>query len=90
MLYSLLGLFGNECNLMLISVMQFFRLHLVLLPFFLHISCKIFDFDLMLVVALNFSLNLCAEIVDEHRMYEILLLHDESHLLVESTLKLIL
>ena len=90
MLYSLLGLFGNECNLMLISIVQLFCLHLILLLFSLHISCKIFDFDLMLVVALDFSLNLCAEIVDEHRMHEILLLHDESPLLVESPLKLIL
>lgn len=71
---------------MLISVMQLLGIHLVLLPFFLHIGQKILDFDLMLVVALDFSLNFCAEVVDEHRMHIILLLHDESPLLVESAL----
>lgn len=66
--------------------MQLLGIHLVLLPFFLHIGQKILDFDLMLVVALDFSLNFCAEVVDEHRMHKILLLHDESPLLVESAL----
>ena len=44
----------------------------------------------MLVVAIDFPLYLCAEIMNKHRMHKILLLYNEPSLLVKSSLKLIL
>lgn len=70
--------------------MQFFSIYLILLPFFIHISQNILDFDFIQIVSLNFSLNFCAEVVIIHRMHEILLFDYEPPLLVESSLKLFL